>query len=281
MKKVLLLLAFQISANVCFANEYKDPVSNVIYTFDPVGEKAEVKQGNEWIDTDDGALGISSPGSPEANAEIIILDRFTVDGKEYTVDKIGDYAFFNMRNITSVSIPSSVESIGRGAFLGCVSLSNVVLSEGLNSIQCGAFELTGLSSITIPSSVQAIELAAFSDTPLTIVTSLIELPSEVPYICKPLQLEKIVLLVPAGTKSRYEATHCWNQFGIIKEFQLSDIPPLIVDYSPLHSFVNYIMVNRTLFDLSGRRLSESPASSAPSVLPKGVYIKDGRKVLVK
>ena len=35
------------------------------------------------------------------------------------------------------------------------------------------------------------------------------------------------------------------------------------------------------FDLSGRRLSESPAGSVPSVLPKGVYIRDGRKVLVK
>ena len=31
-------------------------------------------------------------------------------------------------------------------------------------------------------------------------------------------------------------------------------------------------------DLSGRRVS---VSSASSVLPKGVYIKDGRKVMVK
>ena len=39
-----------------------------------------------------------------------------------------------------------------------------------------------------------------------------------------------------------------------------------------------------IFDLSGRRVSVSSASSASSVssvLPKGVYIKDGRKVLVK
>ena len=35
------------------------------------------------------------------------------------------------------------------------------------------------------------------------------------------------------------------------------------------------------YDLSGRRLSVSPAGSVPSMLPKGVYIKDGRKVLVK
>ena len=39
-----------------------------------------------------------------------------------------------------------------------------------------------------------------------------------------------------------------------------------------------------IFDLSGRRVSVSSASSASSVssvLPKGVYIKDGQKVLVK
>ena len=35
------------------------------------------------------------------------------------------------------------------------------------------------------------------------------------------------------------------------------------------------------YDLSGRRLSVSSAGSAPSVLPKGVYIRDGKRVLVK
>ena len=34
------------------------------------------------------------------------------------------------------------------------------------------------------------------------------------------------------------------------------------------------------FDLSGRRISVTSASSVPSVLPKGVYIRDGKKVMV-
>ena len=42
--------------------------------------------------------------------------------------------------------------------------------------------------------------------------------------------------------------------------------------------VNGQSSNGIWYDLYGRRLSESPASS---VLPKGVYIKDGRKVMVK
>lgn len=35
------------------------------------------------------------------------------------------------------------------------------------------------------------------------------------------------------------------------------------------------------YDLSGRRVSVSSASSVSSVLPKGVYIKDGKKVVVR
>ena len=40
-------------------------------------------------------------------------------------------------------------------------------------------------------------------------------------------------------------------------------------------------VPHSAYDLSGRHLSVSSASSVPSVLPKGVYIKDGQKVMVK
>ncbi len=45
--------------------------------------------------------------------------------------------------------------------------------------------------------------------------------------------------------------------------------------------VNGKSSNGKWYDLSGRRLSVPSASSVPSVLPKGVYIKDGKKVVVK
>ena len=280
MKRVLLLLILQISSIVCFADEYKDTVYNVIYTYDPAGTSAEVKPGEEWDPTDDGATGYSIPGSPDAKAEIVILDWFSVDGKEYTVKKIGDYAFLKMRNILSVSIPSSIEVVGAGAFLGCTSLSNVVLSEGLKSIGSGAFEWTGLLSITIPSSVESIELAAFSTTPLTTITSLIESPFEVPNICKPSQQEQIILRVPVGTKSKYEATSGWNQFSTIEEFFPTGIElPFYLNSKPSTRPKGTLDPSRTLnyYDLSGRRLSVPSASSSRSVLPKGVYIEDGKK----
>ncbi|MBR0432803.1 MAG: hypothetical protein IJK15_03780 [Bacteroidaceae bacterium] len=47
------------------------------------------------------------------------------------------------------------------------------------------------------------------------------------------------------------------------------------------SYRNYKSKSNGLYNLSGHRLSVSSAGSVPSVLPKGVYIKDGQKVLVK
>ena len=164
MKRVLLLLLLQVSAIGCFADEYEDPVSNVIYTYDPVGNRAEVKQGREWIDSSAGELEVLDiPGSPDAKTEIVILDRIIVGDKEYIVDKIGDYAFVNMRDIASVAIPSSVKSIGDEAFEGCASLSNIVLSDGLVSIGNGTFgSCKSVTSLSLPEGLYTIGIGAFS-----------------------------------------------------------------------------------------------------------------------
>lgn len=261
MNRLFLLLLLQASAIVCIADEYKDPLSNVIYTYDPAGDRAKVKEGEEWTDTDDFEIGYSKPGSPDAKDEIVILDRFTVDGKEYIVNGIGQYAFFSMANITSVTIPPSVKSIGRMAFAECASLSDVVLSEGLETIQGAAFCSTALSSVTIPSSVQSISPMAFASPSIKTktITSLIEEPFKVWDICSPDEKEQVTLLVPPGAKAKYEATSDWNQFGTIKEF----LPTAITSPSKLQESSTY--------DLQGR----------PQQYPRGrgMYIWQGRKVV--
>lgn len=79
------------------------------------------------------------------------------------VTSIGDGAFEQCRNFTSVTIPGSVKSIGDGAFLGCIALASVVISEGVETIDIGAFtNCQALSSVMIPSSVTSMGDGVFS-----------------------------------------------------------------------------------------------------------------------
>ena len=70
---------------------------------------------------------------------------------------------FRNQNIKSYVIPSSVTSIGKGAFSFCDSLSEIVIPSSVTSIGDLAFSCCrSLSEIVIPSSVTSIGVGAFS-----------------------------------------------------------------------------------------------------------------------
>ena len=58
------------------------------------------------------------------------------------VTSIGDYAFHDCTGLTNVSIPSSVTSIGTEAFYGCTNLTNVNIPESVVSVEEEAFTNT-------------------------------------------------------------------------------------------------------------------------------------------
>lgn len=60
--------------------------------------------------------------------KVVIPEKVTYEGVEYTVDKIGDNAFKDNKAITSVVIPGSVFSISAKAFKGLKSLTEISLS---------------------------------------------------------------------------------------------------------------------------------------------------------
>ena len=69
---------------------------------------------------------------------------------------------FRNQNVESYVIPSSVTSIGKGAFTGCYSLSEIVIPSSVTCIGDGAFSFCrSLSEIVIPSSVTSIGDNAF------------------------------------------------------------------------------------------------------------------------
>ena len=92
--------------------------------------------------------------------------------------------------------------------------------------------------------------------------------------------------VTIGVRTANAPTETWFKIDNFRLYRLGNQvgTPSIHNaelFDKAHQYV--IMHNNagTAYDLSGRRTSVSSVSSVSSVLPKGVYIKNGKKVLVK
>ena len=88
------------------------------------------------------------------------------------VTSIGFEAFIGCSSLTSVTIPASVTSIGSVAFYGCSALTSLTIPEGVTSIDPYTFyECSSLTSLAIPASVTSIGNDAFREcSALTSVT---------------------------------------------------------------------------------------------------------------
>lgn len=75
------------------------------------------------------------------------------DGVEYVVTSLGN-SFYGCSSLTSITIPSSVTSLGRLCFSGCSSLTSINIPSSVTSLGRSCFGgCSSLTSITIPSSV--------------------------------------------------------------------------------------------------------------------------------
>lgn len=89
--------------------------------------------------------------------------RATYDVPE-GVSAIANEAFRNSRNLTGVSVPGSVKTIGRSAFEGCDSLREVLLAEGLQGVADRAFYgCPCLTDVAVPDSVTKVGRDAFGE----------------------------------------------------------------------------------------------------------------------
>ena len=92
----------------------------------------------------------------EKIGEMAFCDCKQLDGVKFpqTLKYIGNFAFSGCSSLSNIRLPESTDSLGRSAFARCKSLSDVQLTEGIKSISHYAFgECTSLKSIFIPSSV--------------------------------------------------------------------------------------------------------------------------------
>ena len=104
---------------------------------------------------------------------VSIPESINFNGTEYRVTSLAERSFEGRDDITYLSIPSSITSIGEYAFLDCgsVEVKSLSIPSGVTSISSYAFfQCRSITSLSIPSTVTSIGSSVFEDcTSLTSV----------------------------------------------------------------------------------------------------------------
>ena len=147
------------------------------------GTPAGATNGLEYTLSDDGTYYTLAGIGTATETEIIIPETY----RDLPVTEIEADAFRSNKDITAVTIPASIttigpavfndcsslesvtfegdelDSLGNFAFINCTSLTEIALPEGIPTIGIYTFSgCSNLTAITIPASVTSIEASAFT-----------------------------------------------------------------------------------------------------------------------
>ena len=163
-----------------------------------------------WILLEDGTLRITGTGNMDADPtwpkEQIVK---VVVGKGAT--SISAKAFMDCTNLTTISLPETLRTIGTSAFYGCSNLDGVTLPSSLTAIGTSAFaECTALTSVAIPSGVTTVNMEAFKNckslTEVTVAAGVQKIDDNVFEGCE--NLESILLPSSLKTLGWYAFQNC-------------------------------------------------------------------------
>ena len=87
------------------------------------------------------------------------------NGRTYRVSSIADYAFYGCSRLSSVTIPNTVEYVGKLSFFGCRSLRSITLPNSVKQIGYEAFsKCESLISINLPTVIEWVGYGIFDGT---------------------------------------------------------------------------------------------------------------------
>ena len=162
------------------------------------------------LDSDAKTATLTAIAGEKYSGDIVVPEKVKAsDGVEYPVTAFADNAFNNCKGLKSITIPSSVTSLGMSCFsasgltsitipysvtsLGndcfhsCDALTSITIPSSVTSLGDYCFSYSGLTSITIPSSVTSLGKSCFEWcrglTSITIPSSVTSLGSSCFYMC--------------------------------------------------------------------------------------------------
>ena len=190
-----------------------------------------------------------------------------------SVTKISRNAFSYCSALTSVTIPNSVIKIGEGAFKTCSALTSVTIPNSVTTIEEEAFrDCTNLQKVNIGNSVKTIRTSAFNNC-----TSITQISSEavVPPTCELnvfayVNKSECKLIVPKNSLDAYKQADQWKDFLLI-EGSTTGITNTVYNNSGLAD----------VYTIDGTKRLSKASTDEINALPKGVYIVNGKKIIIK
>ena len=198
------------------------------------------------------------------------LTSVTIPNSVKTIER---FAFYSCKSLTSVTIPNSVTTIGDYAFMGCSSLTSVTIPNSVTTIGSEAFSgCTNLKKVNIGKSVKDIGEYAFD-----YCTNITQISSEavVPPTCESgvftdINKSKCKLIVPKNSLDAYKQAYQWEDFSLI-EGSTTGITNTVYNKAGLAD----------VYTIDGTKRLSKASTDEINDLPKGVYIVNGKKIIIK
>ncbi len=97
------------------------------------------------------------------SGDIVIPENVIYNNVTYKVTSLFSSSFYGCKNLTSISLPSTLTSLGDECFRGCSSLTNISLPSTLTSLGESCFyNCSSLTSISLPSTLTSLGDYCFS-----------------------------------------------------------------------------------------------------------------------
>lgn len=189
----------------------------------------------------------------------ISFGEHEVGGFDYCFSNPLFYAkniYLNGKEVKDLIIPDGVNSIKRWAFYGCSGLSSVTIPSSVTKIGIHAFD--GCSGLTT--------IYAYGVEPAELTSNASRTRAYGSWVFEGVDKENCVLYVPKGSVEKYR--DAWGWFTHIEEMEGTSLSGLATDVKVFD-----------IYNLGGRKVCTTTRSL--NGLPKGIYIRNGKKILIK